>query len=448
MNLRAALGLPEKIIWPGQESAPGVAPQQLPSSPTAAHTPQSADEKLADKAARLGFEDEVAAVGEEDFDPTSPADRAQITGAPQPQPSATAPRVPQSNDEKLADKAGRLGFEDEVAALGQPRTVDPRVTAALLTDGGFISGSPQAPAPQEPELTPEQEEAKRKLDGFTSALYADYNLVKNFAVGELPDHLKLENIRYTYDQYLAGIQDGTITTKDVVDLIFGRTNVLVAPEPDSVFTSLEQDDIGEMLDFVVSHEKSNFSIPPKDFIVDQMNLILQEAANQEYNLNTDQLAYIFATAHWESHWGYFDLEVADGSGYGDLEDLGNSSAAEGELYKGRGFVQLTGKNNYDTLMKVMGIDLINSPNLAYIPENAAFIIVYGMVNGTFGIPLSDFDKETGFEFDEARASINSNDEEKNYLKIGAMAKEYAFFLSLLCFAGLLPASIQCVSNGQ
>jgi len=87
-----------------------------------------------------------------------------------------------------------------------------------------------SPAPQEPELTPEQEEAKRKLDGFTSALYADYNLVKNFEVGELPDHLKLENIRYTYDQYLAGIQNGTITVDDVVDLIFGRTDVLVAPE--------------------------------------------------------------------------------------------------------------------------------------------------------------------------------------------------------------------------
>ena len=126
-----------------------------------------------------------------------------------------------------------MGFEDEVAAVEGAEEVKPGgiggKLAAMLSEEG-VEGIPlYSPAPQEPELTPEQEKAKRKLDGFTEALYADYILINKFNVGELPDHLKLENIRYTYDQYLAGIQDGTITVDDVVDLIFGRAQVLVVP---------------------------------------------------------------------------------------------------------------------------------------------------------------------------------------------------------------------------
>ena len=129
-----------------------------------------------------------------------------------------------------------------------------------------------------------------------------------------------------------------------------------------------------------------------------------------------------------------------------MEGLGNSSAAEGELYKGRGFVQLTGKFNYETFMDIMGIDLVSNPNLAYTPENAAFIIVYGMVNGNFGAPLSDFDTDTGFDFEKARKSVNSEDKE-SYDDIAKMAEEYALFLIQLCNAGLLPVTIQCVDRG-
>jgi len=175
----------------------------------------------------LGFQDDTAPLGQGELDPTANADRAQITAAEQPQPGGTEPRTPQSDDKKLADKVARLGFEEEDAqvvgneAESKPGGIGGKLAAMLPGEGD--EGIPlYSPAPQGPELSPEQEEAKRKLDGFTSALLADYILINKFNVGELPDHLKLENIRYTYDQYLAGIQDGTITIEDIADLVFGR----------------------------------------------------------------------------------------------------------------------------------------------------------------------------------------------------------------------------------
>ncbi|MCH7664081.1 MAG: hypothetical protein IH859_09480 [Chloroflexi bacterium] len=371
----------------------------------------------------MGFnEAPVVSTGDPDFDPTDGQNRAGVSGAQQPQPSSTPPRTRQSDDARLTDKASRLGFEDDVAPLDEPGKSGPQPSAPKTQ----LSLMPQEFGNPEDALNAWLEN-ELTLRGVTSG-----PLFQRI----LKDYLDMKNL----------VRTGDITLADVNKLIAEQGQGEETPKPEDVFTPLTQDDIGELLDFVISHEKSNFSIPPEEFIIEQMNLILQEAANPEYNLNTDQLAYIFATAHWESHWGYFDLEVADGSGYGDLEGLGNSSAAEGELYKGRGFVQLTGKFNYETFMDIMGIDLINNPNLAYTPENAAFIIVYGMVNGNFGDPLSDFETETGFDFEDARDSVNRADLTDNRDAIAKMAEEYSIFFNLLCRAGLLPNAIQCVNR--
>lgn len=51
-----------------------------------------------------------------------------------------------------------------------------------------------------------------------------------------------------------------------------------------------------------------------------------------------------------------------------VEEKGNKS-----LYRGRGYVQLTGKNNYEYFGKKLGIDLINHPELANDPVHAVNI---------------------------------------------------------------------------
>lgn len=51
--------------------------------------------------------------------------------------------------------------------------------------------------------------------------------------------------------------------------------------------------------------------------------------------------------------------------------MGNTEKGDGAKYKGRGLMQLTGKNNYAAAGKDLGIDLINHPELAESPDVAA-----------------------------------------------------------------------------
>ncbi len=57
-------------------------------------------------------------------------------------------------------------------------------------------------------------------------------------------------------------------------------------------------------------------------------------------------------------------------------NLGNTEPGDGWKYHGRGFVQLTGRANYEQIGKEMGLDLVNHPELAENREIAAKIAVH------------------------------------------------------------------------
>jgi predicted chitinase len=61
--------------------------------------------------------------------------------------------------------------------------------------------------------------------------------------------------------------------------------------------------------------------------------------------------------------------------YGGRRDLGNTEPGDGWKFHGRGFVQLTGRYNYERYGKALGLDLANHPDLASEPANAAKIAV-------------------------------------------------------------------------
>lgn len=56
--------------------------------------------------------------------------------------------------------------------------------------------------------------------------------------------------------------------------------------------------------------------------------------------------------------------------------LGNDRLGDGEKYKGRGYIQLTGKYNYERAGKALGLDLVNKPELVEKPEVAAKVAVW------------------------------------------------------------------------
>lgn len=60
--------------------------------------------------------------------------------------------------------------------------------------------------------------------------------------------------------------------------------------------------------------------------------------------------------------------------YDNRTDLGNRGRPDGDSYKGRGFVQLTGRSNYRRIGGVIGVDLENNPALANDSATASAIL--------------------------------------------------------------------------
>lgn len=58
------------------------------------------------------------------------------------------------------------------------------------------------------------------------------------------------------------------------------------------------------------------------------------------------------------------------------EILGNTMPGDGVKYKGRGYIQLTGKWNYEQAGKALGLDLLKNPQLVEKPEVAAKVAVW------------------------------------------------------------------------
>jgi putative chitinase len=60
--------------------------------------------------------------------------------------------------------------------------------------------------------------------------------------------------------------------------------------------------------------------------------------------------------------------------YDNRRDLGNTGAPDGANFRGRGFVQLTGRANYASYASEISVDLVANPELANDPQVAAKLL--------------------------------------------------------------------------
>jgi putative chitinase len=137
-------------------------------------------------------------------------------------------------------------------------------------------------------------------------------------------------------------------------------------------------------------------------------------------------AYMLATAWHETARTMQPIRELGGASYytrmydvgGDRPKLcianGNTCAGDGARYYGRGYVQLTWKNNYAKAGTKLGVDLVGNPDLAMNAALAARIMREGMEGGWFsGKKLSDYLPASGTatreQYMNARRIINGTD---------------------------------------
>ena len=129
-----------------------------------------------------------------------------------------------------------------------------------------------------------------------------------------------------------------------------------------------------------------------------------ECRAQGINLNS-QIAYVMATAQWESNQTFQPVREA----YWLSEDWRKQNFRYYPYY-GRGYVQLTWKNNYEKYGRMLSLDLVNEPDLAMRPGVALFVLIHGFKTGAFtGRKITDYIDETKTDFIKARRCINGSD---------------------------------------
>ena len=147
-----------------------------------------------------------------------------------------------------------------------------------------------------------------------------------------------------------------------------------------------------------------------------------------------KLAYCLATFKWETahtmspideHGGpkYFNSRYGPQTKVGKM--LGNKQVGDGALFHGRGYVQLTGRNNYAKAKALTKVDLISEPDRAKEPELAYQIAIQGMIDGWFtGRKLSQFFKDgQSPDYENARTIINGHDKASNIADIARRFSE-------------------------
>lgn len=133
----------------------------------------------------------------------------------------------------------------------------------------------------------------------------------------------------------------------------------------------------------------------------------------------NQLAYILATAKWETNHTLRPVEEA----YWMSDDWRRKNLRY-YPWHGRGYVQLTWEENYKRAQRELELGhlLTEDPDAAMHPNIAKKILITGMMEGWFtGRKLGDYVTLTASDFENARRVVNGTDKAA---KIAAIAREY------------------------
>ncbi|ANQ24299.1 carboxypeptidase [Vibrio natriegens] len=153
------------------------------------------------------------------------------------------------------------------------------------------------------------------------------------------------------------------------------------------------------LDGIAANDTYDFTC--REGVIDA---IKHECVEQGLVLDT-QKAYVLATTQWETNQTFMPVREA----YWLSENWRKKNLRYFPFY-GRGFVQLTWKNNYEKYSQLLDIDMTNQPDIAMQPNIALFVLIHGFKTGTFtGRRISDYINDNNTDFIGARRCINGSD---------------------------------------
>ena len=96
-----------------------------------------------------------------------------------------------------------------------------------------------------------------------------------------------------------------------------------------------------------------------DGLADQMELL---ATKFGIDKPLRQQHFLAQCAHESDHF-QTTREYASGKAYEGRKDLGNTHKGDGERFRGRGLIQLTGRFNYEAASKALGEPYVDDPPL-------------------------------------------------------------------------------------
>lgn len=174
-----------------------------------------------------------------------------------------------------------------------------------------------------------------------------------------------------------------------------------------------------------------------------IDAILDEAEHRK--TPRDRLAYMLATTYHETAATMEPIFERGPRAYFNKyepttkigRELGNTVTGDGYRFRGRGYVQLTGRRNYRKASEELGFDIVASPQRALELGVAASIMFLGMTEGWFtGRKLDDYIKGDKCDYVNARRIINGTDKAQ---KIAGYAEAFAKALRAAGYVGQAPA---------
>ncbi len=198
---------------------------------------------------------------------------------------------------------------------------------------------------------------------------------------------------------------------------------------------------------------------------DSLNLITDE-------IGLRQAAYMLATAYHESRFTFqpvYELWTASNKfalrqdrplpprrfaneqeyfnyWYSGVNGNGDAASNDGYTFRGRGYIQVTGRANYLAVGPLLGFPLpatpfIGDPELALRPDYSYQILSRGMNAGVFGRRLGDFINSNMTDYVSARRSVNGNEfnSKKGLIKVHEIAQD-ASRLEQVLLKSLIPSA--------